>query len=398
VPFEQALIDLNNPDAGVRRRTVEMLKEAAYPEAALPLAPLVLDSQDDVQLAAIAAELNIFLADKIIPRRRVGFIVEVRKAVAADAVFDTGPLAIGPRTVPIEVLDALRAAARDDNPRVRLEAVYAFGVLAVEPGGARRRELLYNSARDLAAMIGAVDPYHRYAALRVLGRILDRRQHDAPVEQYVGDTVVAALNERERSMQSAAMQALGAMRYPRAVQALVDLFEYYEKGDMAEEALQALARTGHPSAIPVLAQQLGSRNATFRGIAIEGLARAGDRARLADVERALSSETGDSLQLAGRFAAVMLGDAGLDPLVDALASSRLRDQALWYLIDAAPGRTKSFARYLQDPDPAIRADLVNALALSDDSAALELLQPMSADADVQVAKAVERAIARLRQQ
>ena len=34
--------------------------------------------------------------------------------------------------MPMEVLDALRAAARDDNPRVRLEAVYAFGVLAVE--------------------------------------------------------------------------------------------------------------------------------------------------------------------------------------------------------------------------------------------------------------------------
>ena len=88
--------------------TVQMLKDAAYPEAAVPLAKLVVDPQDDVQLAAIAAEINIFLAEQIVPRRRVGFIVEVRTPVAADAVFDSGPLAIGTRPVPTEVLDALR--------------------------------------------------------------------------------------------------------------------------------------------------------------------------------------------------------------------------------------------------------------------------------------------------
>ena len=110
-----------------------MLKEAAYPESAVPLAKVIVDPRDDVQLEAIAAELNIFLAEKIVPRKRVGFLVEVRSSVAADAIFLSGPLAIGPRSVPIEVLDALRTAARDDNPRVRLEAVYAFGVLAVEP-------------------------------------------------------------------------------------------------------------------------------------------------------------------------------------------------------------------------------------------------------------------------
>ncbi len=59
IPFEQAEKDLASTDARTRLRTVQMLKEAAYPEAAVPLARLISDPQDEVQLEAIAAELNI---------------------------------------------------------------------------------------------------------------------------------------------------------------------------------------------------------------------------------------------------------------------------------------------------------------------------------------------------
>jgi HEAT repeat protein len=398
VPFEQAITDLASPDAATRLRTVQMLKDAAYPESAVPLARLVLDGDDVVQLEAIAAELNIFLAQKIVPRKRVGFVVEVRTAVSADAIFTSGPLAVGPRPVPIEVLDALRTAARDDNPRVRLEAVYAFGVLAVEPGGNRRRDLLRTSGPDLAAMIGAVDPAHRYAALLVIGRVFERRLHDDPIAQDVGDAVISALNEKAPEMQAGAMQALGAMRYDRAVQGLMDLFQYRGKGNLAESALDAVAHIGHASSIPLLVAQLTSKNATLKGIAIEGLARAGDRTRLRDIQSAIGADRNSSLQLAGRFASVMLSDdavGGIAPIVEALANPTLREQARWYLIEAAPGRSQAFTRYLQDPDPLVRTALVDALGLSDDEAALALVRPLASDKDVQVARAVERALARL---
>jgi len=401
VPFEQALRDLGSADAATRLRTVQMLKEAAYPESAAPLARLIVDSQDSVQLEAIAAELNIFIAEKIVPRKRVGFIVELRTPVAADAIFTTGPLAVGPRPVPLEVLDALRTAARDDNPRVRLEAMYAFGVLAVEPGGDRRRELLRTSGPDVAAMIGAVDPAHRYAALQVIGRVFERRLHDEAIEQNLGDAVISALNEKEPALQAAAMEALGAMRYERAVQGLMDLFQYHGKGDMAESVLDAIAHIAHPSSVPLLVAQLASKNAALKGMAIEGLARAGDRTRLGDVQSATRTDRNGSLQLAGSFASVMLsGDAaggGMAPIVEELANPRLREQARWYLIEAAPGRTQTFTRFLQDPDPLVRTALVDALGLSGDSAAIALVQPMASDKDVQVARAVERALARLRQ-
>src|SRR5229473_1023396 len=113
--FEQTARDLASLDPGVRLRAVRLLKEAAYPEAAVPLAKLVTDPEDDVQLEAIAAELNIFLAEKIVPHKRVGFVVEVRNKIAADVAFSNGPGMLGTRPVPPEVLTALRAAVRDDN-------------------------------------------------------------------------------------------------------------------------------------------------------------------------------------------------------------------------------------------------------------------------------------------
>jgi HEAT repeat protein len=401
VTFEKAMTDLASPDAATRLRTVQMLRDAAYPESAVPLARLIVDPQDGVQLEAIAAELNIFIAEKIVPRKRVGFVVELRTPIAADAIFRTGPLALGPRPVPIEVLVALRTAARDDNPRVRLEAMYAFGVLAVEAGGDRRRELLQASGPDLAAMIGAVDPAHRYAALQVIGRVFERRLHDEPIDQSLGDAVISALNEKEPALQSAAMQALGAIRYERAVQGLMDLFQYHAKGTMAESALDAIAHIAHPSSAPLLVAQMASKSVTLKGMAIEGLARTGDRARLGDIQSAIRTDHNGGVRLAGSFASVMLsGDAvrgDLTTIIEELANPRLREQARWYLIEAAPGRTQTFTRFLQDPDPVVRAALVDALGLSDDSAAIALVQPMAPDKDVQVARAVERALARLRQ-
>jgi HEAT repeat protein len=257
--------------------------------------------------------------------------------------------------------------------------------------------MLRTSGPDLAAMIGASDPYHRYAALRVIGRVFERRLQDDPIEQYVGDAVVGALNDREKAMQSAAMQALGAMRYDRAVQALIDRFQHFGDSDMAAEALDAVARIAHPSSVPSLVSQLASKNAGLRGIAIEGLARTGDRDRLADIEKALITERNEGLVLAGNFAAAMLSGGTLDRIVEALAKPRLRDRARWYLVEIAPGRTQMFARYLQDPDPLLRLELVNAIGLSADARAIELVERMASDADVRVARAVESALARLRQ-
>jgi HEAT repeat protein len=221
-----------------------------------------------------------------------------------------------------------------------------------------------------------------------------------PADEYVGDIVINALNEKDKAMQQAAMQALAAMKYDRAVQGLTDLFQHYGKGEMAEAALNAVAHIGHPSSVPLFLSLLGSKSDVIKAIAVEGLARAGDQTKRVQIQAAVTSARNGSLQIAGSFATVMLSGPsteGLDPIVEALAGTRLHDQAFWYLVEAAPGRAPAFARFLKDPDPMVRADLVNALGLGDDVAALAVIEPLASDPDLEVARAVERAVARLRQ-
>ena len=57
------------------------------------------------------------------------------------------------------------------------------------------------------------------------------------------------------------MEALGAMRYERAVQALTRAVpSTTSKGELAEAALDALARIAHPSSMPLFVAQLGAKN------------------------------------------------------------------------------------------------------------------------------------------
>ncbi|MEO8259603.1 MAG: HEAT repeat domain-containing protein [Acidobacteriota bacterium] len=394
-PSAQVTQELASPDRAVRLRAVRLLKDAASPEAALPLVAAITDVDDEVQVEAIAAALNIFLAQKIVTRKRVALVIEVRNQVAAESAFSQGPLAIGPRPVPSELLMALRAAAQDTNPRVAVEALYAFGVLAVEPGGARRRELLRTTGPALIAMVGAADPSHRYAAVRVIGRLFERRTPDEPVDTTLGDAIVGVLNDGDRNIRGAAMQALGAMGYERAVQALSDQFLYFGRGDLAEAALDAVARIAHPASATLLAAQLASKSAGLKAIAIEGLVRMGDRSRLPGIEAAMAGESGDAVLLAGTFASIVLGDRPIDALAEGLRRPRQAAQTRRYLIELAPGRTAAFGRFAQDPDAAIRAGVADVLGLAGDLAALPLVESLLRDRDPQVVLSAERAVARL---
>jgi HEAT repeat protein len=394
VTFEQATRDLGSPDAATRLRAAQMLKDAAYPEAAVPLATLVTDPDSGIRLEAIAAELSIFLAEKIVPRKRVALVIEVRNPIASDVAFSRGPLVLGSHAVPREVLAALRAGAHDKNPRIALEALYAFGTLAVQPLGGARLELLQTSGPDLAALAGAAEPALRLAAVRVIGRVFERRFGDPPVAESVGDAVINRLNDADRAMRVAAMQTLGAMRYERSVQALTDLFQHFGKGDLAEAALDAIAHIGHPYSSPLLASQL-TRSAAMKRIAIEGLARTGDRTTVAQIGAALKGERSEAVQLAGSFAAVLLSGASIEPLGEALSLPRVRDSVRAYLIEVAPGRTDLFTRYAQDPDARVRGDVADILGLGGDPAALALIEPLTRDGDPQVARAADRAVVRL---
>jgi len=394
--YDEAIRDLKSSSTSARVRAVQTLQESASAEAALPIVPLVNDPQNEVQVAAIAAELNLFLADPVVPRKRVGLIVEVRNSVAAETAFTAGPFALGTRPVPLEVLAALRLAARDDNPRVALEALYTFGALAALPSGDARRELLRATGPDIAPLIGASDPAQRYAAARVIGHVFAKRPQDEPIDEPVGDALITALNDEDRAVKAAAMQALGRMRYERSVQALADLYAFYGTSESAEAALDALARIAHPSSVETFVAALSGKNSTLRLLAIEGLARSGDASRLPAIQAAVDADKNEAVALAGLYASARLANERIDRIADALTKSRLRLQARQYLLELLPGRAASVTSQLQDPDARLRQDVVELLGVSGDAAALPLVEPLLKDREPQVARAAERAVARLR--
>ncbi len=396
VSFEEAIGELGSSDAGARLRAATLLKASAYPEAAIPLAKAVGDPQDQIQLEAIEAELNIFLSHKIVPKKRVGLVIEVRSKIAAESAFSAGPLALGAAAVPMEVLTALRMAARDDNPRVGLEALYAFGTLASSPAGAARRELQQSSIAELSSMVGARDEALRAAAVRVIGRVFEAQASNDEADMSVGDAIITVLNDKNRLIKRAAMDTLGAMRYGRAVDALTQLVEFFGHGELAEAAFDALGRIGHPISVPLFASQLAAKAPGMRATAVEGLARVGDSSQMTAIQAALKGERSDAVIFAGTFAAAMLADGPIEGIADALLRPKAHDLAKQYLTEIARVRVDRLGRYAQDPSPGMRADIADILGLSGDAAALPVVEALAKDQEKLVALSGERAAARLR--
>src|SRR5262245_33129311 len=147
--FEDVVRNLRNPDPKTRLAAVRLLRDAKYPEAITPMAALVLDQMDDIQLEAIAAELGFYLDQDVRTRTMIGFVVEKRTSGIAVAAFDLGPPAVWPRAVPQELVSSLLQAIDDENAKVRLEAIYALGVLARPP----------LSGEQQARLVKALDHY-----------------------------------------------------------------------------------------------------------------------------------------------------------------------------------------------------------------------------------------------
>ncbi len=395
VTFEQMVAELGHEDPNVRVRAVRALKQAAYPEAAVPLTRSLRDPEDGIQAEAIAAEVNLHLAEPVVPRKRVGLLIEVRNDISAAALFKQGSGVLNPRPVELDVLTALRAMSRDDNPRVAVEAVYAFGLLADNVYGAERRRLLAESAAELGAAVGVPQRELRSAAVQVIARLYAWRVGDLAADVTVGDALVTALNDREPAIRMTAIDAIGALRYDRGVQALTDLYTHYERGAMAVSALEGLARIAHPASLPLFVAALSGRDVSLRLAAVEGLARSGATDQRGAIDALMRNERNAELVLAGHFAAVLLSNGPVDELVGGLERSRLRPKALQYLEDIAPGRGNVLGPHVQDPDVTIRLDLIEVLGRSGDPQALGVVQRMQQDTEPAVARAAVRAVARL---
>ena len=377
--FDDVVRNLRNPDPKLRLSAVRLLRDAKYPEAVAPMAPLVLDPVDDIQLETIAAELSFFLEQDVKAKRMVAFVVEKRKSALAAAAFDLGPLAVYPRDVPAELVTALLQAVDDESAKVRLEAIYATGVIARGP-------LAAEPVARLLKALDHFDPAVRVGAARVIGRLKIAA---------AGDALLKAVNDSQAGVRYAAMRALGAIRDERAVAALTEQFAYYRKGEGAWSALDALAQIAAPASVPLFTARLQDKDPFIRRAATEGLGRAGDAASVEALERLVTTDDSTMVRIASAFALHKLGRNYAARLVDLMATAKVQAQGQEYVIELGAPLAATILPRIQEPDPDVREALIDVLGVIGDASAVPALQAATKDGDDSVAAAARRAIARL---
>ncbi len=168
------------------------------------------------------------------------------------------------------------------------------------------------------------------------------------------------------------MQALGQLRYPNAVQALSDQLSYHQKGLDAMAALEGLAGIGHPTSVSMFEQLLTSSNADMRRLAVEGLARAGNREALPALQQMGQSERSNGVLLALHYANVKLGaiDSSLQQLVASLSNASQRPLVLGYLLDLSTSMAPALAESLKDQSADVRRLVADVLGFSRDTSVM----------------------------
>src|SRR5687767_918280 len=73
--FDDVVRNLRNPDPEARMTALQLLRESKHLEAIEPIAALIVDPVDGIQLAAIDTELSFYLVDDVPGRRRVALVV-----------------------------------------------------------------------------------------------------------------------------------------------------------------------------------------------------------------------------------------------------------------------------------------------------------------------------------
>jgi HEAT repeat protein len=378
--FDDVVRNLRNPDPKARLSAVRLLRDAKYPESIGPMAPLVVDPIDDIQLETIAAELTFFLTEDVKAHRMVGFVVEKRNPAVSAAAFERGPAALWPRRVPPALISSLLQAIDDENARVRLEATYALGVIARPP-------LAGEDEQRLIKALDHYDPAVRTAAARVIGRLK---------VTAAGDNLMKAVNDSNADVRYAAMRALGSIKDTRAVPALTEQFAYYRKGEGAWAALDALAHLAQPSSTALFKERLADKDPFIRRAAAEGLGRVGDTASIDDLVRTATTDESEMVRAAMAFGLAKLGRNYVTRIVDSMDSPKMVPQAQDYLIELGPPILKDLYPRLQESEPAIRSGVAEVLGIIGGEEALPALQAVAQDRDSGVANAAKHAIERIK--
>ena len=398
IPTDALVQDLQNPSTKTRIKALRQLGDAVRADAAVPMAALLLDGNDNVQFEAISALLKLYTVRDDLTRRTWGvgsLATKNQSPTFPEAAFEAGPLATIPAAVPAEVVVNLSSVMRqDDSARIRLGAAYALGVLAAPSMGPLAEAAATQVTNNTVFALSHQDTATRQVVARVAGRIFAPAA-GATASVVVGDALVASMNDPDPLVRRWAMDSLGWLRYDRAVQAVTDHASYYGKGEEGVAALHALSRIANPASAPVLRALLANAYIPFRVIAIEGLGRIGNKAVLPQIAESAMSAREESVTLAEAFARFLLDQPDIIAIADSLERPATGLQARVYLAEIALMRPAAIHPLLRTPNPSTRMMAVQVLGASRQASEVAVLQPLLQDPVPDVASVTSEAIRRL---
>jgi HEAT repeat protein len=232
------------------------------------------------------------------------------------------------------------------------------------------------------------DPAIRAGAARVIGRL---------EVKSAGEGLLKAVNDSSPEVRYASIRALGEIREAQAVQALTEQLNYYQRGEGAWSALDALARIAHPSSLQTFQSRLTDKDPYLRRAAAEGIARAGDDAAVSAFETAVNLDESEMVRAAMAFALYKKGHSFfLGRLIDALNSDRIVPQVQGYLLELGPSVVAGAVPRLQEPEEDVRKNLAVVLGALGDESTVTALTPLKGDRNRSVATAATRAIERIK--
>jgi HEAT repeat protein len=368
VVWQDVIRNLRNPDPAVRLASVQQLGRATYVAAADAVAQLIGDPDDRVQQAAIETEMLFFLIDRFEDTK---------------AAFDAGPLARAALPAPPVVVDRLIAAMRDENGRIRFDAVHALGAIAEAP-------ISGSQVEALADQLEHYDPIIRVATCRVFGRL--RVAEVAP-------ELIVALGDSSPMVREFALEALGRVRAEAAVPHLLSmLMRERDRDSLAPQALLAMARIAPASGLDHFRKRLADKNALMRRAAVEGIGRLKDRDSIDAVKQILAKDKSNEVRLAAHFALNSLGEVQTHYLAAAMVLRDVGFVARDYLLEigrpAVPG-IESALKVAKDARH--RADLVQLVGFIGGREDVAIVRPFLQDRNKRVAYVTDNTIIRLNQ-
>ena len=366
--FDALLEMMGHADAAVRQAAIAAINSLGHPEMAERALTLLKDPNPYLRESAVKiagyfgyAECADLLlerchdADENVRRTAVEYIAYLEDE----------------RVIPT-LVDALK----NGPPRVRAAAAAAFAQVEVP-----------TALPHLLDALGDSDSWVRYFAARSIGRHGRVESLDALARAASGDGA--------SHVRIAAVDSLGQIDGPGAVAVLTSFVESPDP-DLARAALKSLGQINHPDALPPLLEALRSPDAGLRIETLKALGARGSEEAVTAMQWTAAADPDAQVAEAAIDALARLATPeAIASLIDLTADGARREASVNALAHLGEQKIELIGRGLNQAQPSVRRAVIDALRRMKHPAASEVLSGALDDEDANVRLAAVNALAYL---